>query len=143
MELARQVVRGKPELPPGPERQRIARLLFEETMETIAALGVDVFIDHEGAGPIRVDRNHSFCVIGDETPNLVEVADGVADMIYVGLCGANACGIDMEPICEAIWSANLRKFSGDAHLGEDGKWKKPTGFVDADVKALLELQCGN
>lgn len=143
MQLAKQQVRTSPCLPSGPERVRIAKLLLEETMETIAGLGVDAFVEHPGAGPIRVDRGKTFCVIGNEMPSLVEVADGVADTIYVALGAANACGVDMEPVCEAIWKNNIDKFGPGSSIDASGKLIKPEGFVGPDVAGLLAIQAKN
>jgi predicted HAD superfamily Cof-like phosphohydrolase len=67
--------------------------------------------------------------------NLVGIADGIADSIYV-LCGtAIQYGIPLPAIWSVVHQANMRKIGGASR--EDGKVLKPDGWVAPDVEAVL------
>lgn len=88
-----------------------ARLLREETEETCAALAA-----------------------GD----LVEVADGLADVIYIALGCAIECGINLSSVFAEVHRSNLAKEGGP--IREDGKRLKPPGWQPPDVAGVLTRQ---
>lgn len=67
--------------------------------------------------------------------NLPEIADGIADLMYVLEGTAAAYGIHLKPIQDAVHAANMTK--AGAPRDEHGKVQKPTGFVPPDVRSLL------
>jgi len=69
---------------------------------------------------------------------LAEVADGIADLIYVLHGTAVTFGIDMEPIWDAVHAANMTKEGGGYR--EDGKILKPEGWEHPNVELLLGYQ---
>ena len=70
--------------------------------------------------------------------DLVEIADGIADLIYVLMGTALEYGIDMEPIWEEVHSTNMEKVGGK--IREDGKILKPDGWKAPNIKELLSTQ---
>lgn len=110
-----------------------ARLILEEAFETVQGLlgghAADLFACH-------VVIRHPF----DHTalPDLPSVADGIADLIYVAAGTAVACGVDMHPVLEAVDQANMAKAGGG--LDENGKLKKPEGWLPPDIHYELRLQ---
>lgn len=88
-----------------------ARLLAEETQETVAALA---------------------------KRDLVGVADGLADVIYIALGIAVRCGMDLQPIFEAVHWSNMAKKGGG--FRDDGKIMKPEGWQPPDIKGELLKQ---
>lgn len=70
--------------------------------------------------------------------NLPEIADGIADAIYVLIGCAITYGIDLRPVWDAIHAANLQKIGGGRR--EDGKIGKPDGWKHPDIKAILDTQ---
>ena len=88
-----------------------ARLLREECNETCAAL-----------------------VAGD----LVETADGLADLVYVALGTAVACGIDLAPIFQEVHRSNMTKTPNDKRA--DGKITKGPDYSPPDIKGQLAKQ---
>lgn len=71
--------------------------------------------------------------------NLVEVADALADLLYVVLGTAVTCGLDMEPIFNEVHRSNMTKFS-DGHCDPGGKWIKGPSYEPANVKAIVKHQ---
>lgn len=98
----------RPTLPDATRRTLRSALIAEETAETLDA----------------IDR-------GD----LVEIADGLADVIYVCLGTALEFGIPLGEVFDEVHSSNMKKAGG----GENSKGKimKPEGWVAPDVKGIL------
>jgi len=103
---------AKPCIPSLEVRKLRAKLLFEEAIETIDALGIAVQVDTGRALTIVLNNkvsNATFCEYG--RPYLHLIADGLADLHYVAYCGtALACGLDMEPIFAEVHRSNMSKF---------------------------------
>jgi predicted HAD superfamily Cof-like phosphohydrolase len=96
----------KPCIPDLETRKLRARLILEECLETIRALGVDV----ETAYPDLGDTRNTFRFYEKGEPNLHEIADGLADLHVVAYCGTGvACGLDMEKVMERVLVANESK----------------------------------
>lgn len=70
--------------------------------------------------------------------NLIEIADGIADLLYVVYGTAVECGLDMEPIYKEVHRSNMSKVGG--HKNEFGKWIKPDTYSPADLKPIIERQ---
>lgn len=136
MRKAGQVVRDRPEIPRADERLRCLRLVAEEAFFEFAdALGLSVF-GPDGTklslGQLKLEATHE--------PDLVEVADAIADGHYVLTCASAACGIDEEQIIDAVNASNLAKFGPGHTIREDGKLVKPPGFKPPDIEAILKFQ---
>lgn len=67
-----------------------------------------------------------------------EMADAIADLIYVLLGTAIAYGIDMRPVWAEVQRSNLSKAGGERRA--DGKVQKPAGFTPPDIAGILERQ---
>ena len=120
------------------EKTRIlrAKLILEEALETVEALGVHVHtngieiteegLDYSGGGEI----------------NLQEVADGCADISVVTIGTLIAFGIDDDPLLEEVDASNLRKFGEGSYRREDGKWMKPPGWTPPDIMGAIDKGWG-
>lgn len=74
--------------------------------------------------------------------NLVEVADGIGDTIYVLCQLARAMGVPLNQIFNAIHSANMQKVDPATRKvtkREDGKVLKPEGWEPPDIFGILEV----
>ena len=73
--------------------------------------------------------------------DIVGIADGAADLIWVvfGLC--NAVGIDLEPVWKEVRDSNMSKIPEDGQVirREDGKILKPASYFKPDIKKALGL----
>ena len=120
------------------EKTRIlrAKLILEEALETVEALGVKVEI-----GGHELEESELVYSPGAEV-NLQEVADGCADISVVTMGTLIAFGIDDKPLLEEVDESNLRKFSEGSYRREDGKWMKPPGWTPPDIMAAIDRGYG-
>lgn len=174
-ELNRKIGNQIPERPVDPGegiRRTLAMLILRECLETVAGLGFKATVtgyankDHAPYG----DKAHSCDLIAHPLGmDMLEVADGVADLSVVAHGAALRCGINMTPIIKFVDFANLRKFNkryvkdvnavGGSRVatpveckeqglggyleweGKDaGKWIKPSDWVGPEKEITAELE---
>jgi hypothetical protein len=77
--------------------------------------------------------------VNPTTENLVDVADGLVDSVYVLLHTANSLGIPFDLIWDEVHRANMAKLwsDGKSRQREDGKILKPPGWKPPDVFTVL------
>lgn len=73
--------------------------------------------------------------------DFVEIADGIADLLYVVYGTAVEYGIDMEPIFAEVHRSNMTKVDG--HLNDFGKWIKPESYSPPDLEPIIKDQIGD
>jgi predicted HAD superfamily Cof-like phosphohydrolase len=73
-----------------------------------------------------------------DTGDLPEIADGLADLIYVALGTAIAYGIDLRPVWDEVQRSNMAKVGGEVRA--DGKRLKPPGWTPPDIMGVLAKQ---
>ena len=141
-----------PEFPKTALRSTCTRLILEEALEVFQALGisVDLNIDHYNSLIVDLQKlsvKDDFIVHGEQVEDirnpekLGELADGLADLIYVALYTAVVHGINMDPIMQAVENSNLEKFTGDSHLdSKTGKWIKPSDWKAPDFAKMISDQ---
>ena len=132
MHLAHQRVPSTPSVPSTTTLILRASLILEEALETINAMGLRV--EHNAAYELKI-QDLSF--YPKEAPNLVEIADGIADLSVVSIGTALACGIDMAPIIQEVDQNNLDKFKGSCSTRADGKVIKPKDHRAPNIYDLL------
>lgn len=128
MGKAGQTVPTVPIMPDLAIRVLRARLLLEETVETINALGCEVVMK-DGELTVRNDFLR--------TPSIVETIDGCCDVSVIAIGTLSALGCPDGPFLAEVDAANLRKFEGDAHRDSHGKWIKPSNFVGPNIEGRL------
>ena len=107
-----QHVGEKPELPDSNERQLRIRLLKEEFNE---------YFD------------------GEVKDDLVEIADALADIIYIACGTAVSYGIPLDDIFEEVHASNMAKLvDGKVIRRADGKIQKPEGWAPPDIERILK-----
>jgi predicted HAD superfamily Cof-like phosphohydrolase len=107
-----QPVRTVPRLPDEPERKLRRSLLAEEYTEYMVA---------------------------EENNDLVEIADGLVDMLYIISGTAHAYGIPLDDILDEVQASNMSKLGEDGKpiYREDGKILKGPNFFRPDIKKIL------
>lgn len=99
-----------PDRPTVPDQKTLilrAKLILEETVETIHAMGLGVLVGDDEAW---LYKNAKIVNMPDQNPDLEEIADGCADVIVVTTGTLSACGIADDSVqCEVDFN-NLKKF---------------------------------
>lgn len=73
--------------------------------------------------------------------DIVEIADGIADLIYVVKGTAITYGIDIEPIFNEVQRSNMSKcIDGKLIKDASGKVMKPDTYSPPQLKPLLDRQ---
>jgi len=74
--------------------------------------------------------------------NLVEMADALADVIYVALGAAVSLGIELDPVFQEVHRSNMTKVWSDGQVRrrEDGKVIKPPTYSPANIAQELQRQ---
>lgn len=114
-----------------------AKLLAEETAETIGALGFDVMISIYGH---RTDINPFAQYEIEGNQSLVEAIDGLCDIIYVAVGAAVTMGVDLDPFFNEVQRSNMAKAGGEVRA--DGKRLKPEGWTPPDIAGVLARETG-
>lgn len=114
-----------------------AKLILEEALETVEALGVTVQVG--GDRPLEED---ALSYAADGTWDLQEVVDGCADISVVTIGTLIAIGVDDEPVLEEVDASNLRKFGEGGYRREDGKWMKPPNWTAPDIMGAVDRGYG-
>lgn len=137
MDEARQQLPERPTVPSEEVRLLRAKLILEEAMETLQALGVSITAVGDDAtemAPVKFNFHAS------HKPDLIEIADGCADLSVVTIGTLSACGIDDKELFEAVDQNNLDKFGPGHSIREDGKLVKPPGHKPPDIAGVLRAQ---
>ena len=101
----------KPEFPDEDERKLRVKLLREEFTE---------YLD------------------GESFNDLVEVADALADIIYIACGTAVSYGIPLDDVFAEVHRSNMAKLvDGKVIRREDGKIQKPEGWTAPNIKKIL------
>lgn len=106
-----QRVGEKAELPKEAERQLRVKLLVEEMQE---------YID------------------GEQNDDIVEIADAIADIIYIACGTAVSYGIPLDDIFNEVHRSNMAKLvDGKPLYREDGKVMKPEGWTPPNIEKII------
>lgn len=72
--------------------------------------------------------------------DIVEVADGLADMVYIIFGTALAYGIDLPVVLAEVHRSNMTKLGSDGRpvVRADGKVLKGPNFSPPDIKRILD-----
>jgi len=132
MEKAGQATPSNVTIPDASTRELRARLILEEALETIAALGICVKHSNQLLTINTCD------ITSDNPVDLEGVADGCADISVVTIGTLISFGIDDEELLAEVDAANLRKFGHGSYVREDGKWMKPKDWIPPDIAKVLK-----
>lgn len=78
-------------------------------------------------------------VQGEIKNDIVEIADALADIIYIACGTAVSYGIPLDKIFEEVHRSNMAKLvDGKVLRREDGKVIKPEGWKAPDIEKIIE-----
>ena len=133
---AKQEAPTKPTMPNEKIRLLRAKLILEEALETIEALGFAVRMQ-DGTNLVSMEA----VVLSPElVPDLTEIVDGCCDVSVVTTGTLIACGVEDEPVLLAVDRNNLAKFGPGHSYREDGKLIKPPGHTKVDLGVEINKQ---
>ena len=117
-----------------------AKLIMEEAVETVAALGFSVhaLIDKPGVPGESSLREIASFHKSYNRPNLIDAIDGLCDLMYVVLGTGVTAGINLDPHFTEVHRANMMKLLGPKRA--DGKQLKPEGWQPPDHDQVLIRQ---
>ena len=137
MERVGQDTPRSPTIPDAATRLLRAKLILEETMETLHALGVTVEL---ADGCKHVIEHRELVLRATDQVDLEGVVDGCADISVVTIGTLIAFGVDDEEALAEVDQSNLRKFGPGSYRREDGKWIKPPDWTPPDLQSILVRQ---
>jgi predicted HAD superfamily Cof-like phosphohydrolase len=75
-----------------------------------------------------------------EKEDIIEVADALADLLYVVYGAGHAFGIDLDECFEEVHESNMSKLDDDGNpiYRDDGKVLKSDNFFEPDLKRVLK-----
>jgi predicted HAD superfamily Cof-like phosphohydrolase len=114
------------------ERELTAKLVLEEALEFVEALGFTVNLSN---GEINLH--------GELPTNLVEAADAIGDILVVTYGAANRLGIRAYPIFQEVQRSNMSKVGPDGKVIRregDRKVLKPESYFPPDIESELVRQ---
>lgn len=116
-------------LDPGGVRAELrARLILEEALEVVEALGFSAIVSaSHNVYLTRVRRDADWPMVARE----------LADLVYVALGTAVEAGFELGPFFHEVHRANMAKIAG-RRTREDGKILKPEGWEPPRVRYLWD-----
>lgn len=143
-----QEVKTYPELPSTEVRALRIRLMVEELLGSTKSGSYDNY----GAPHVKllIDNKSDELVQSMLNNDLVGIADGIADVLYVVIGTASAYGIDIQEVFDEVHRSNLSKTVWDEerqrwHIEKDefGKGLKPDTYSPADLEPIVQRQIAN
>lgn len=133
MHKAGQVVEQKPIMADAKIRLLRAKLILEEALETVHALGFIACCG--GTWMLKNQVELVPCAV----PDMVEIVDGCCDLSVVTIGTLSAFGVKDEPVLRLVDENNLEKITKGKKRA-DGKWLKPKGHKPPDIMKELVRQ---
>jgi predicted HAD superfamily Cof-like phosphohydrolase len=137
MEAAGQTIGELGDEPEVRDRELRAKLIMEEAVETVAAMGFSVQASIY-PDTTSVENAIATFIKTYDKPDFIETIDGLCDLIYVVVGTAVTAGIDLGPHFTEVHRANMMKLQGPKRA--DGKQLKPEGWQPPDHEAVLIRQ---
>lgn len=127
MEKVGQIASDKLRVPSPEERILRAKLIVEEALETVEALGVDYIMGR-------------FIDAGEDQYDPKGVLDGVCDIAVVSNGTLLCCGLHtvFEDALNRVDVNNWSKVKDGVIRNADGKYQKPPGYVPVVLDDLIE-----
>ena len=112
-------------------RKLRAQLILEEALETLEALGCEVWVSNKNQDShtslssndvdINIDCNGEL--------DIIKTIDGCLDSRVVTTGTLSTLGVDDEDVQEIVDQKNLEKFGPGSYTDDNGKLQKPKDFI--------------
>lgn len=134
MELAKHPAASVPSIPNEATRHLRAKLILEEALETVNALGFNgvLYSDTD-----VLDIKNIMLVPNEQEVTLHNVADGCLDTIYVCTGCLSSFGLPDVQLQLEVDKNNLAKFGPGHSYNKDGKLIKPPGHKKPDLEGII------
>lgn len=137
MKGAGQEVPDSPTVPSEEVRLLRAKLILEEALETVRAMGIEPVLcnQHGTADPIHVE-----CIDYDVQPDNIyieDVIDGCCDISVVTIGTLSAFGVPDEVFIEEVDASNILKIK-NGYKRHDGKWMKGSDWKPPRIAEILD-----
>lgn len=126
-----------PTIPVGSTRVLRARLLLEEVLELIEAMGIDVLPQHLHDGKLTFEG--VILTESNREPDIEKVADGCADVSVVNTGTMIAFGISDVDLLREVDLNNILK-ADTGHRDEHGKFIKHPDHPAPNIQRVLLMQ---
>jgi len=135
MESAGQVVPPEPTQLDATTAELRARLLLEETLETIRALGVEIHLAELGQEHVPIEMEH-LRLTSTVPCHTLAMVDGICDVVYVALGTLVSAGLPFDPFMDEVCENNLSKVRPVAKI-VNGKVVKPDNYQPPRLSEIL------
>lgn len=131
-----------PKMPDEETRKLRARLVLEEALETIEALGFDVCLPfrRRAATEAETVEMDAVSLLPNFKEDLAKIADGCADLSVVTIGTLSSCGLSDIALLEEVDQNNLDKIRAPMNWDEFGKLIKPADHQPPRIEMILEHQ---
>ncbi len=140
LKIPGQDIPNNPTIPDVNTRTLRARLILEEALKTIEALGLKVCLDWDQHNEINL--NHLAFEPSQKVISIPAVIDGCCDLKVVTTGTLSAFGIPDEYVQLLVDENNLEKFGPGGYRRDDGKWIKPPDHRPPDIEGWLRRYIG-
>ena len=138
MFVAGQGTPSQPTVPDEPTALLRARIILEEALEAVDALGVTAsFIPGMTNSPV-LELKKNIRLEFDHEPDLVAIADACADISVVTIGTLVTCGIPDNGLLELVDNNNMTKFKDGVLKDANGKFLKPDGWEPPNIEQFLK-----
>lgn len=126
-----------PMVPPEDVRKLRARLILEEALETIEALGFEISTSRADGG---LEADYIRWTPTNDGCDIIEVVDGCCDISVVTTGTLSAFGVADYAMLAEVDRTNFMKIERGRPDEFGGKWVKPPDWKKPKIKELLVLQ---
>lgn len=91
-----------------------------------------------------LEEEHDEYLLGEATNDIVEIADALADMLYIIAGTALEYGIPLEEVFNEVHRSNMSKLDADGKpvfRPEDQKVLKGPSYTPPNIQAIIDAHC--
>lgn len=117
---------------------------FGQVRNTVPTLpGSETLADPNSLRSLRkrlLEEEYNEYVEGEDNNDLVEIADAIADILYIAYGTAVSYGLPMDEIFNEVHASNMSKLGEDGKpiYREDGKILKGPNFFQPDILSIIK-----